>query len=89
MQFSISRAATPPLQLEREATATAAGELWPRVQTYSDDCKNEPGDACRNDRHNAFAGQLFLEPVQGFRFIEYNGGGMHVHSSLVSVVLHD
>jgi hypothetical protein len=22
-------------------------------------------------------------------FIDYNGGGMHVHSSLVSVVLHD
>jgi hypothetical protein len=22
-------------------------------------------------------------------FIEYNGGGMNVHSSLVSVVLHD
>ena len=32
---------------------------------------------------------FFHESVQGLGFIDYNGGGMHVHSSLVSVVLHD
>ena len=26
---------------------------------------------------------------RGLGFIDYNGGGMHIHSSLVSVVLHD
>jgi CRP-like cAMP-binding protein len=31
----------------------------------------------------------FLNRFRDLGFIEYNGGGMHVHSSLVSVVLHD
>jgi CRP-like cAMP-binding protein len=32
---------------------------------------------------------IFLNRFRDLGFIEYNGGGMHVHSSLVSVVLHD
>ena len=32
---------------------------------------------------------FFLNRFRDLGFIEYNGGGMHVHSSLVSVVLHD
>ena len=32
---------------------------------------------------------FFLNRFRGLGFIDYNGGGMHVHSSLVSVVLHD
>jgi CRP/FNR family transcriptional regulator, cyclic AMP receptor protein len=32
---------------------------------------------------------FFLNRFRELGFIEYNGGGMHVHSSLVSVVLHD
>lgn len=31
----------------------------------------------------------FLNRFRELGFIDYNGGGMHVHSSLVSVVLHD
>jgi CRP/FNR family cyclic AMP-dependent transcriptional regulator len=31
----------------------------------------------------------FLNRFRDLGFIDYNGGGMHVHSSLVSVVLHD
>jgi CRP/FNR family transcriptional regulator, cyclic AMP receptor protein len=31
----------------------------------------------------------FLNRFRNLGFIEYNGGGMQVHSSLVSVVLHD
>ena len=32
---------------------------------------------------------FFLNRFRDLGFIAYNGGGMHVHSSLVSVVLHD
>ncbi len=32
---------------------------------------------------------FFLNRLRELGFIDYNGGGMHVHSSLVSVVLHD
>ena len=32
---------------------------------------------------------FFLNRFRDLGFIDYNGGGMHVHSSLVSVVLHD
>jgi CRP-like cAMP-binding protein len=32
---------------------------------------------------------FFLNRFRDLGFIEYNGGGMHIHSSLVSVVLHD
>jgi CRP-like cAMP-binding protein len=32
---------------------------------------------------------FFMNRFREMGFIEYNGGGMHVHSSLVSVVLHD
>ena len=32
---------------------------------------------------------FFLNRFRELGFIDYNGGGMHVHSSLVSVVLHD
>jgi CRP/FNR family cyclic AMP-dependent transcriptional regulator len=32
---------------------------------------------------------FFLNRFRNLGFIDYNGGGMHVHSSLVSVVLHD
>ena len=32
---------------------------------------------------------FFLNRFRDLGFIEYDGGGMHVHSSLVSVVLHD
>jgi len=32
---------------------------------------------------------FFMNRFRDLGFIEYNGGGMHVHSSLVSVVLHD
>jgi CRP/FNR family cyclic AMP-dependent transcriptional regulator len=32
---------------------------------------------------------FFMNRFRKLGFIEYNGGGMHVHSSLVSVVLHD
>jgi CRP/FNR family cyclic AMP-dependent transcriptional regulator len=32
---------------------------------------------------------FFLNRFRDLGFINYNGGGMHVHSSLVSVVLHD
>jgi CRP-like cAMP-binding protein len=32
---------------------------------------------------------FFLNRFRDMGFIDYNGGGMHVHSSLVSVVLHD
>lgn len=32
---------------------------------------------------------FFMNRFRELGFIEYNGGGMHVHSSLVSVVLHD
>jgi CRP/FNR family cyclic AMP-dependent transcriptional regulator len=32
---------------------------------------------------------FFLKRFRDLGFIDYNGGGMHVHSSLVSVVLHD
>jgi CRP-like cAMP-binding protein len=32
---------------------------------------------------------FFLNRFRDLGFIEYNGSGMHVHSSLVSVVLHD
>ena len=31
----------------------------------------------------------FMNRFRDLGFIDYNGGGMHVHSSLVSVVLHD
>jgi CRP-like cAMP-binding protein len=32
---------------------------------------------------------FFLNRFRELGFIDYNGGGMHIHSSLVSVVLHD
>ena len=32
---------------------------------------------------------FFLNRFRDLGFINYDGGGMHVHSSLVSVVLHD
>jgi CRP-like cAMP-binding protein len=32
---------------------------------------------------------FFLNRFRDLGFIDYDGGGMHVHSSLVSVVLHD
>jgi CRP/FNR family transcriptional regulator, cyclic AMP receptor protein len=32
---------------------------------------------------------FFMNRFRKLGFIDYNGGGMHVHSSLVSVVLHD
>jgi CRP/FNR family transcriptional regulator, cyclic AMP receptor protein len=32
---------------------------------------------------------FFMNRFRELGFIDYNGGGMHVHSSLVSVVLHD
>src|SRR5246127_4504697 len=32
---------------------------------------------------------FFMNRFRKFGFIEYNGGGMHVHSSLLSVVLHN
>jgi CRP-like cAMP-binding protein len=32
---------------------------------------------------------FFMNRFRELGFLEYNGGGMHVHSSLVSVVLHD
>ena len=32
---------------------------------------------------------FFLNRFRTLGFINYDGGGMHVHSSLVSVVLHD
>jgi CRP-like cAMP-binding protein len=32
---------------------------------------------------------FFLNRFRDLGFIEYNGEGMHVHSSLISVVLHD
>ena len=32
---------------------------------------------------------FFLNRFRDLGFIDYNSGGMHVHSSLVSVVLHD
>ena len=32
---------------------------------------------------------FFLNRFRDLGFIEYDGGGMHIHSSLVSVVLHD
>jgi len=32
---------------------------------------------------------FFMNRFRDLGFIEYNGGGLHVHSSLVSVVLHD
>jgi CRP/FNR family transcriptional regulator, cyclic AMP receptor protein len=32
---------------------------------------------------------FFLNRFRDMGFIDYNGDGMHVHSSLVSVVLHD
>ena len=32
---------------------------------------------------------FFMNRFRDMGFIDYNGGGMHVHSSLVSVVLHD
>ena len=32
---------------------------------------------------------FFLNRFRNLGFIDYNGGGMHVHSSLISVVLHD
>jgi CRP-like cAMP-binding protein len=32
---------------------------------------------------------FFMNLFRDLGFIDYNGGGMHVHSSLVSVVLHD
>ena len=32
---------------------------------------------------------FFLNRFRDMGFIDYNGGGMHVHSSLISVVLHD
>jgi CRP-like cAMP-binding protein len=32
---------------------------------------------------------FFLNRFRDLGFLDYNGGGMHVHSSLVSVVLHD
>jgi CRP-like cAMP-binding protein len=31
----------------------------------------------------------FMNRFKELGYIDYNGGGMHVHSSLVSVVLHD
>jgi CRP-like cAMP-binding protein len=32
---------------------------------------------------------FFMNRFRDLGFIEYNGGGMHIHSSLISVVLHD
>jgi CRP-like cAMP-binding protein len=32
---------------------------------------------------------FFLNRFREMGFVDYNGGGMHIHSSLVSVVLHD
>jgi CRP/FNR family transcriptional regulator, cyclic AMP receptor protein len=32
---------------------------------------------------------FFMNRFRKLGFVDYNGGGMHVHSSLVSVVLHD
>ena len=32
---------------------------------------------------------FFMNRFRDLGFIDYNGGGMHVHSSLISVVLHD
>ena len=32
---------------------------------------------------------FFMNRFREMGFIDYNGGGMHVHSSLISVVLHD
>jgi CRP-like cAMP-binding protein len=32
---------------------------------------------------------FFMNRFRDQGFIDYNGGGLHVHSSLVSVVLHD
>jgi CRP-like cAMP-binding protein len=32
---------------------------------------------------------FFMNRFRDLGFIDYNGGGMHIHSSLVSVVLHD
>jgi CRP-like cAMP-binding protein len=31
----------------------------------------------------------FMNRFKELGYIDYNGGGMHIHSSLVSVVLHD
>jgi CRP/FNR family cyclic AMP-dependent transcriptional regulator len=32
---------------------------------------------------------FFMNRFRGMGFVEYGGGGLHVHSSLLSVVLHD
>jgi len=32
---------------------------------------------------------FFMNRFRDLGFINYNGGGMHVHRSLVSIVLHD
>ena len=51
--------------------------------------KNESGNSSRNDRHHPLRVSFFMNRFRELGFIEYNGGGMQVHSSLVSVVLHD
>ena len=32
---------------------------------------------------------FFMNRFRKLGFIEYNGGGMHVHPSLLNVILHD
>jgi len=46
-------------------------------------------DPRRDDRHNSVPGQFFHESVQKIRLVNYGGDGLQVHSSLLSVVLHD
>ncbi len=54
------------VQFEREtprAVAAAAGELRQGRQTDADDREDQPGDARRNDRHDAVAREFFHEQV--------------------------
>jgi hypothetical protein len=78
-------------QFERKALGTGsspAGKFPQGGPARADHREGQPGDTRGDDRHNAIAREFFMHKFRQLGFIEYNGH-LNVHSSLLSVVLHD
>ena len=50
----------------------------------------QSGDPGRDDRHDSLGVSFFMNRFRKLGFVDYHsGGGLQVHSSLLSIVLHD
>ena len=87
------RSRRPAFQLHRKAAgaaAAAAREFRQGGQAGADRRKDQPGDARRDDRHDAIARQPFYEQLGGnWGSLNTIEGHLEVHSSLLSVVLNE